>query len=1100
MICPRCERKNPAEDRFCGGCGQFLNRESSARAERSPAAYTPKYLAERILTSRNALEGERKQVTVLFADVKGSMQLVQDIDPEEWHRILDGFFQILTDGVHRFEGTINQYTGDGIMALFGAPIGHEDHAQRACYTALHLVDKLRPYAQKLRRESGLDFAVRMGLNSGEVVVGKIGDDLRMDYTAQGHTVGLAARIEEVAEAGKVYLTEYTASHVFGFFELEDLGEFKLRGLSEPVRTYSLENVGPVRTRFDLSRARGFSKFVGRDDELSDLEAMLKRALAGQGQAVGVIAEIGVGKSRLCDEFLQRCRARGIRVDVGHAVPHGKMIPFLPILELLRGYFGIEERDSAEDARRKIAGTLVLVDRSLEQALPLVFEFMGVPDRNQPAPRMEPDVHQRQLFGALRQMIHVRSESDPGVILIDDMHWIDRASEEFMEHLVEAVINSRILVIVNFRPEYHCPWTQKSYYHQLPLLPLPAPAITELLGDLLGDDASIAPLLERIRQQAGGNPFFVEELVRSLVESGGLEGTRGEYRLVRRTEELELPESVQTVLAARIDRLPPRDKSVLDAASVVGENFSERLLARVVDVPEADLRASLHALVDAEYIYHRALYPEPEYAFKHPLTQEVAYRSQLTDRRSRAHRLVAQAIEELYRDGGEAHAGLVAHHWERAEDARKAAQWHDRAAERAVTTHPGEATRHWMKVRSLLERVPDSPDTAGLRIGCRTQILSLGWHLGLSDEEVAQIFREGCALAETSGDLRSLGGLYRAYALSLLIAGSVDESAGWFEKAVQLADQTDDLAMRAALQTSLILAHVWAGRLKQARAGVRELMQQTSADLRLGSEILGYSPYIWAAFMEGSLLVRTDHLDEAEQAFERALDLARKHGDTFVLGHTHHARSMLDWFRGDIEQAQTHAQEAIEMFERLGSTNQTAYGYLRLGAAQSLGREWKNAADNLEWALSIAQRQRLLVSEAEILSHLALTYLGLDQKERALETAEEALRSARGRGTKLFECEAQLALARILQRADSQQAREQAKGVLDQVEVLIEETGATVHAPFVRLLRAEQARLSGDTSGQERELREALRIFTEMGATGHAERAARWLASLAEPDR
>ncbi len=330
---------------------------------------------------------------------------------------------------------------------------------------------------------------------------------------------------------------------------------------------------------------------------------------------------------------------------------------------------------------------------------------------------------------------------------------------------------------------------------------------------------------------------------------------------------------------------------------------------------------------------------------------------------------------------------------------------------------------------------------------------------------------------------------------MLIAGSVDESATWFEKAVQLADQTDDLAMRAALQTSLILAHVWAGRLAQARAGVQVLMQQTSADLRLGSEILGYSPYIWAAFMEGSLLVRTDHLDEAEQAFERALELARKHGDTFVLAHTHHARSMLEWFRGDIVRARTHAQEAIEMFERLGSTNQTAYGYLRLGAAQGLGREWKEAANNLEWALSIAQRQRLLVSEAEILSHLALTYLGLGQKERALETAEEALRSARGRGTKLFECEAQLALARILQCTDGREAHERAKSALEQVGSLIEETGAKVHAPFVHLLLAEQARLSDDGSGQERELSEALRLFLEMGATGHAERARGWLDSL-----
>ena len=1123
MICPRCQRENPTENSFCGGCGtrlrtacpscqhpnpaehnhcgecgQLLSRDPAARPTPSPAAYTPKYLADKILTSRSALEGERKQVTVLFADVKGSMELVEEIDPEEWHRILEGFFQILADGVHRFEGTINQYTGDGIMALFGAPIAHEDHAQRACYAALYLTEKLRAYAQELRREAGLDFAVRMGLNSGEVVVGKIGDDLRMDYTAQGHTVGLAARIEEIAEAGKVYLTEQTASRVAGFFELDDLGEFKLRGMSHPVRTYSLEGIGAVRTRFDLSRTRGFSKFVGRAEELRDLEAVLGKAIAGQGQIIGVIAEIGVGKSRLCDEFLQRCRARGIRVDVGHAVPHGKMIPFLPVLELLQGYFGLQERDSADEARRKIAGTLVLIDRSLEEALPLVFEFMGVPDPNRPAPRLEPEARQRQLFGALRQMIHARCEREPGVILIEDLHWIDGGSELFLEFLVEAVLGGRILLLVNFRPEYHGHWMQKTYYHQLPLMPLTAPAITELLFDLLGKHASIAPLMDPIREQARGNPFFIEELVRSLVESGCLEGERGAYRLVRPTEELDIPESVHTVLAARIDRLTALDKSVLDAAAVVGKTFSERLLSRVVDIQESELRAALHALTEAEFIYPRALYPEPEYAFKHPLTQEVAYRSQLIDRRSRAHRIVAQAIEELHHDGGEVHAGLVAHHWERAEDAWKASQWHDRAAQRAVATHPGEATRHWMKVRSLLERVPESPETAALRIGCRSQILNLGWHLGLSDEEVERIFIEGRALAEQSGDLTELGGLYRAYALSLLIAGSVNESARWFEEAVRLADQTDNLGMRAALQTSLILAHVWAGRLDAARSGVRELEQQTSADLRLGSEILGYSPYVWAAFMEGSLLVRTSQLEEAERAFDRALDLARKHGDTFVLGHTHHARSSLEWFRGDIERARVHAQEAIEMFEHLGSTNQSAYGYLRLGAAQSLGREWKGAAESLEWALSIARRQRLLVSEAEILSHLAVAYLGLGQPDRALETAEEALRSARGRGTKLFECDAQLALGRILLRLDSRQARDRAKSALRGVEKLVKETGARVHEPFVQLEWAEYARLAGNASGRNERLREALRLFSKMGATGHAERTTQELASGSEP--
>jgi adenylate cyclase len=636
--------------------------------------------------------------------------------------------------------------------------------------------------------------------------------------------------------------------------------------------------------------------------------------------------------------------------------------------------------------------------------------------------------------------------------------------------------------------------QKSYYHQLPLLPLAPEAVTELLHDLLGDDPSNTPLLDLIRERTAGNPFFIEEVVRSLVESGSLEGPRGARQLVRPVGQLEIPESVQTVLAARIDRLPTRDKMVLDAAAVVGETFSERLLTRVIELPESDLAEALHALVDAEFIYERALYPEAEYAFKHPLTQEVAYRSQLVDRRGRVHRIVAQALEDFHRDGIEAHAGLVAHHWEQAEDSLRAAQWHDRAAQRAVATHPGEATRHWMKVRALLDRVPESPETAALRIVSRTQILNLGWHLGLSDDELESILAEGRALAERSGDLRALGGLYRAYALSTLIAGSVEESAKWFEEAVRLADQTEDLGMKAALQSSLILAHVWAGRLGQAQTSVHELIEQTSADLRLGSEILGYSPYIWAGFIEGTLLVRTGRLDDGAQAFDRALELARKHGDTFVLGHTRHAQSALECFRGNLERARARAREAIEMFERLGSTNQTAYGYLRLGAAQALGREWKESADNLEWALSIARRQRLLVSEAEILAQLSQAYLGLGHTERALVTAEEAVRSARGRGTKLFECDAQLALARTLLRTDGTRARERIKGVLTGLEELVEATGARVHEPFVRLAWAELAQLDEDETRRQRELREAHRLFTEMGATGYAESTAKELAS------
>ncbi len=1023
---------------------------------------------------------------MLFADVKGSMDLAEQVGPEELHHILDSFFAILLEEIHRCEGTVNQFTGDGIMALFGAPIAHEDHPQRACYAALRLTERVQDYAQELRRERGLDFAVRMGLNSGEVVVGKIGDDLRMDYTAQGHTVGLGARITQIAEGGKVYLTEATASRVSGFFELEDLGEFKLKGVRSPTRVYSLEGIGPWRTRFDLARARGFSKFVGRTDELRDLEVALEHAIEGQGQVVGVVGEIGVGKSRLCDEFLERCRESGVRVVEGHAVPHGRMIPYLPILELFRSYFGIADREAPEEARRKIAGTLVLADQSLDQALPLVFEFMGVPDPARPAPPTDADARQRQLFGALRQMLHARGQHEPTVLLVEDLHWLDGASEAFLEPIADAATASRLLLLITFRPEFHARWMQRSRYHQLPLLPLGPAAIDELVRDLIGDDESGASFREMLRQRTDGNPFFIEEVVLSLAEAGVLEGSRGSFKLVRPMDEIEIPESVRTVLAARIDRLESRDKTVLEAAAVVGRVFSERLLAHVLAMPEEELRGALHELVESEFIYERALYPEPQFAFKHPVTREVAYGSQLGERRARTHRAVAEAVEELYRPNVDSHAGLLAHHWELAGELWAAARWHDLAARQAVLTHPGEATRHWLKVRTLLDGVEDSVPTADLRIAACTQILNLGWHLGLSDDEVSAVFSEGRALAEARDDLPALAGLYRAFALSTLVAGSVEESEKWLNAAVPLAERAGDEGMLAALQTSLILSHFWAGRLGEALGTAQELVDRGSEKLWVGSEILGYSPYLWARFVKGSLLVRMGHLNDAENEIERTLALARKHGDTFVLGHTHHAYALLEGYRGDVEKARLRAREAIEMFEGMGSTSQTAYGYLRLGSAQGLGQEWKEATASLERALSIARERRLLVSEAEILAHLAEAYLGLGRERRALETAEEAIRAARRRGTRLHECDGHLALARILLRIEGAHARERIEWALAAVERLAGETGARVHLPFVRLERAELARLLGDGTTRQQELRDAYNLFTQMGATGHAE--------------
>ncbi len=1111
-VCPRCGREVRPAAKFCDQCGTLLAESGKLKAEspgsqidsstsktreqdsrKDPHSYTPKHLAEKILTSRSALEGERKQVTVLFADVKGSMELAEQVDAEEWHRIMDRFFAILSEGVHRFEGTVNQYTGDGIMALFGAPIAHEDHALRACYAALHLREELRRYADELRRTKSLNFSVRMGMNCGEVVVGKIGEDLRMDYTAQGHTVGLAQRIEQLAPADSACLTEHTARLVEGFFELRDLGAFEFKGAREPLRVYELRGVGALRTRLDAARARGLSKFVGRADEMKSLEAALQRATEGNGQVVGVVGEAGMGKSRLCYEFAQRCRASGLLTREAHGVAYGKAIPFLPVLELLRGTFGIEERDSDQTAREKIAGRLLLLDKAFDESLPLVFEFLGVPDPERPAQRMDPEARQRQLFAVVKRIVHARSRREAGVILLEDLHWFDVGTEAFLEQLIEAVSGTRTLLLVNFRPEYHASWMQKSYYQQLPLLPLGAGAVGELLRDLLGTHPSLTGLAERIRQRTGGNPFFVEEVVQSLVEAGSLEGSSGAYRLAKPADEVAIPASVQAVLAARIDRLGEREKQVLQTAAVIGRNFSEPVLWGVAKLSEADLAASLSSLKRAEFIYEEALYPEAVCAFKHALTQEVAYRSQLSERRAGVHTAVARTIAELYPDRLDEQAALIAHHWEEGGEALEAARWHSRAAGWTGTSNLAEALRHWQKARILLETVPESAETILLGVMARIQILNVGWRLGGSEEEAATIFAEGRGLATRAGDLHSLALLMAMYGAVRGLAGDIEAYIDYYREAVSAADQTDDAGLKVGCRGPLIVAYYYAGHLREALVLAEQVLAQTREDPRLGADLFGFNVRITALFMRGLIVGNMGRQEEANANLDQALQLARQHGDAENLGWIHGVYTSLAWNSGHKEGAVGRARQGLEIAEKIGSPFSRVVAYYYLGLAHVLSEEWSQAAVALQLALEIARETRTgLAEEPHALAALALAHLGLGHYKQARATAHQALALARRRGTKLYECIAHLGLARVLVQTEGAKAQSAVESALDQAIALVEETGGISRKPFIHEERANLARLTGDEATHDRELREAHRLFTEMGATGHAERLAKEL--------
>jgi len=1088
-LCASCGASNQPGEKFCGGCGVAVTAGPATAPLRSPAPCTPKHLAEKILTSRSALEGERKQVTVLFADVKGSMELAEQMDAEAWSEIMQRFFKILAEGVERFEGFVDKFTGDGIMALFGAPIAHEDHAQRACYTALQLREGLATYAREVKRQHGLAFSVRMGLHSGEVVVGTIGDDLRMDYTAQGHTVGLAARMQELASPDTVYLTGATAHLVAGYFTLEDLGPFVVKGVADPVAVFQLQGLGPVRTRFDASRARGLTRFVGRDDDMRTLEVALERANTGNGQVVGVVAEAGTGKSRLCFEFLERCRARGLRVLVGGGVAHGKNIPLLPMLQVFREYYGITERDSDQLVREKIAGRLLLFAEEYREVLPLLFDFFGVTDPKNPPPRMDPEARQRQLFGVLRQVTQRDVAQGAMVILIEDLHWIDATSEAWLEEMVDAVGGgSQRLMIVNFRPEYRAAWMQKSWYHQLSLLPLGAEAIRELLADLLGNDPSLRGLAASIHSRTAGNPFFTEEVVLSLVEGGHLEGTKGSYRLVTPIERLEVPARVQPLLAARIDRLREREKQVLQTAAVIGMEFPEPVLAAVAELPKSELDEALRALKAGEFIYEQSLYPVAEYAFKHPLTQQVALDSQLRERRRSMHRAVAHTIEALHADKLDEQSALLAHHWEEAGQGLVAARWHRRAAAWAGSNDFAAAARHWQRVRELIREAPDDEGASELGVEACRQTLVSCFRLGMSRDETEQVFAEGKRWAERRADSDAAGRLHGAYAAAALTSGDVATGVRHSLEVDRLLRHAQDEKLRPHAPMGLIYPFVVVGRLAEAAAKIEELISLTREQPEFGLNDWGFGAFVWATLMGGAVQVLTGKLDAARTQLERSVELARKYGEVENEGWAFMNLADLAFYAGDQDVGLPAAQRAVELAEKVGSPYSRSAAYLRLGSALFLDGRVNEARETLEQTLALMRQcGTSLEVEARLLAWLAEAVLAGGDVARARQVADEALAVADRTGAVPDGIFARRTLARVLLAQEGATAARAIEETLNDAERLIEQTGALSFRPLVLLERAALARLTGDAAARQRAMREAHRSFTEIGATGHAER-------------
>ncbi|HEY5976556.1 MAG TPA: adenylate/guanylate cyclase domain-containing protein [Solirubrobacterales bacterium] len=944
-------------------------------------------------------DAERKQVTVLFADVKGSMDLAEQHDPEEWRKIMQRFFSILAEGVERFEGTVDKFTGDGIMAVFGAPIAHEDHARRACYAALQMLDDVSGYAAELRRAEGLNFSVRIGVNSGEVVAGKIGaGGVEGDYTAIGHTVGLAQRMEALAEPGKAYLTESAAALAEGFVELDDLGEFEIKGASRPVRVFELAGVGSARSRLDLSRARGFSRFVGRAEEMSAFEEALAQADGGRGSAVAVVAGPGTGKSRLCHEFAERCRQEEIEVFEAQAQAHGKEIPFMPVLQMLRAYFGIDDGDPERLAREKIAGRALLLDTSLADSLPLIFDFLGVPDPDRPAPQLSAEARRRALGEFVSHLVNSPERKKAVVLVVEDLHWIDDGSASMLGELFITLCDSPTMLVVNYRPEYEPAW-QEDEVKVLELGPLSEANTRELLRDLAGEDPSLDGLPELVHQRAQGNPFFIEEIVRELAEAGYLEGERSAYRLARPVEDAGVPPTVQAILAARIDRLSPDAKRLLQVASVVGKELGAEALSVTSGFEQGELDPVLAELTGGGFLYEAELYPERILAFQHPLTREVAYSTQLAERREQTHAAAARAIVELEPERQDELAALIAQHMESGGETLEAARWSARAAYWTGSSQPVEALRLWQATARLADELPENEETAALRVMSRLQQLDYAWRLGMDDEQERQLADEAREIAERTRNLPALAMLKMATAARPGLAIHVDEWIAAADEASRIADESGDLHLRVSMRAAGAYARLCSGAFDGYEAMLDEVLELSGGDPAIGAGVVIGNPVAWAHMGKGLVRKERGEFESAATEIDRALKTAREAHDpeseSWILG----MQAMVRNLQGDSEAGVSLARRGYEVAERLGDV------FSRSLALSNMAWAEMEAGDHESALASIEEADRLYMGAMGVGGEMegwrgsmrAEALRGVGRLEEALEAAERASEVCRERG-------------------------------------------------------------------------------------------------------
>ncbi|MFX0199096.1 MAG: adenylate/guanylate cyclase domain-containing protein [Candidatus Hodarchaeota archaeon] len=1092
LVCPQCGSENPRENNFCEECGHNISvpaeppardlsfEEKIAKIQR----YLPKGLTEKILSQRYRIEGERKQVTVMFADMEGFTALSEKVGPEEAYAIMDQVYEILIHKVHDYEGTVNEMTGDGIMALFGAPIALEDAPQRAIRSAYAIHREMVQFSDQIEREKGLQsIRMRIGIHTGRVVVGTLGNDLRVEFKAVGDTVNLASRVESLADPGSTYVTEDTFKLTEGLFRFEGLGERQVKGKEEPVGVYRVIAPSTRRTRFDVSAERGLTPFVGRERELELLLDGFERAKSGRGQAFSIMAEAGVGKSRLLYEFRKAIANEDVTFIEGRCLSYSRNVAYHPVIDTLKSSFNIRESDGDSEIKEKVKRGLKTLGVDEASTLPCLLELLSVKESGIDGLSLSPQARKDRTIEALNRNVLKGSEIRPVVMAVEDLQWIDKTSEDRFKSLLDSISGSRVFLVFTYRPEFVHTWGGRSYHSQVNLNRLSNRESLAMVAHLLGTEDIDRALEELILEKTEGVPFFIEEFIRSLKDLKIIERKNNRYQLARDIQDLPIPATIQDVIMARVDSLPEGAKEVLQTGSVIGREFSYELIKQVTSISQEELLTHLSVLKDSELLYERGIYPESTYIFKHALTQEVVYDSILTSRRKKLHGEIGNVIEEFFGDNISDHYEVLAEHYITSENYIKGAEYcrlAQRKAEKAASFP--DAITYAKKKIDCLEKLPQTDDVLKKIIDART-ILGLYMFQLFYFVEAKEAVDPIIELAIKSDYQKRIAQIYAIKgAYECWVREDLSRSIRYLQDALRISEEVADIV-------SLFFANAWAGWTLSYNCRFERAIYHVNKALDINVSVNNLWGISSMKTLLSAIFSYQGKVNLAFQASNEALEIAEESGDIYSKSGSYAKQGGSLFLKGTFGEAEAYLLKAVELSERINFFACSAGAHFELGEVYFNTREYQKSKDHYEKAIWFLEQNGILPSWVGLIkiciAKVEVMKNNKDINFQSLYSCEVQNR------INLYDGWIRRYIGEILLNNDDQHMSEAEHWIKKAIEA-DERNGMGWHLAQDYALYAELLRRKGDRLKAKENLSQTIKLFEECGADGWLEKAQREL--------